>query len=111
MARGSSQVAALPDAPMKRYTRFLYFFSATPLKKAARSSGRSLSWIPTAFKSVSIASPQLQTCRSQKNSPASKPLGYPASASSRRARAGPVGDGGAGQETAAAGGTRTPLDL
>jgi hypothetical protein len=39
---GPSRVAALPKAPLAPWMSPLYFFSAQPLKKAARSRGQSL---------------------------------------------------------------------
>jgi hypothetical protein len=44
----SSRVAALPKAPLPPMIRFLYCFSAYPLKKAVRSSGRSRARMPRA---------------------------------------------------------------
>ena len=43
--RGAS--AALPKAPLAAWMRFLNFFSAKPLKKAARSSGWRFRRMPT----------------------------------------------------------------
>src|SRR5206468_1846014 len=65
--------------------------------RTARSSGRSFARMPTARRSLMTASPVAAYTASVVRSPASKPRGYPASASSCRARAGSWGYGGAGQ--------------
>src|SRR6266705_3290102 len=78
----SSLVAVVPRAALVLWITCSNRFSPYSLKKAARSSGRSVARIPIAPQYPATASANDAFARSTEIVPASKPFGYPASARS-----------------------------
>ena len=86
VTNGSRRVAALPEIPLIVSTTPCSFFSRHAVMNAARSIVRIFVRMPTDCSHPAIASAIALYGGNGFISPASKPFGYPASASSCRAR-------------------------
>src|SRR2546421_12138985 len=87
----STRLAALPELPTAGMKRPRSFFSRQFVRKAARSVGRILTRIPTAPRKFTAASAVVMNGGGGTETPAARPVGEAASASTRFALFGSYG--------------------